>query len=271
MITFADFKTIDEEVKQAVNEALDYLKTKSMYYVLYLANGDYKASLLDSHLKLNPNVIDSREDTYKDKDRRKFLVDFMDTLYSFPNGQATEDNESRLHMELMIYTHIWESKPFLKQLYRFSLLCQGKTYPWEIDIPDMSKHSLIREQVRNPLKDRGLTIANVIEKGFHTSLRNAFAHSEYSFNEHSRKIILYTYSGKNWDFPEITYDDWSKRFLYSVLIAYHYQNSLYERRSSIIAVFGKNRFVINLPMSLNRIRAVYIKYDPIFDTFNFDS
>ena len=37
----------------------------------------------------------------------------------------------------MIYTHIWESKPFLKQLYRFSLLCQGKAYPREIDIPDM--------------------------------------------------------------------------------------------------------------------------------------
>lgn len=271
MITYAEFEVINEEVKNAVNECFNFLKNKTTNYILFLANGEFKKDYINSHLKLNPYIIDSREDRYKDKDRRIFYVEFLKLFYSFPSQQPTDDNISRMHMELMVYSHIWESKPFLKQLWRLALSVDSKPYPWQLIVPDMSKHEVIRFEIRNRLLKRNLTLATVISNGFHTSLRNAFAHSEYYFNEFKNEIVLDTYTGKSWDIATISYNDWSKKFVYSLLLTYHFQNTVYERRESLINDFNTNRFIFTHPINQNTFRARYLIYDPHFDTFNFES
>ncbi len=68
----------------------------------------------------------------------------------------------------------------------------------------MSKHDFIRCHIRQIFKDLNFDIWKVIKEGFHTSLRNAFAHSEYSFdtmNNHNR-INLYNYGGANWNYKQ---------------------------------------------------------------------
>ncbi|MBW4890956.1 hypothetical protein KXQ82_14610 [Mucilaginibacter sp. HMF5004] len=269
MITYDDFLKIDQEVKSGVIQALDYLKQKSMNYILFLAKGEYKFQYEYSHLNLNPYMIDSREEGWKDKDRSAFYINFMETFYTFNNKKPTNDDHNRIHMELMIYAHIWESKHFLRQLYRLTLLIEGQTYPWEVKIPDMGKHNLIREGIRTPLRKRQLKLGSIISKGFHTSLRNAFAHSEYYFNEPTKKIILETYSGKPWDIADLTFNDWSKRFAYSVLLSYHLNNEIYIKRQSVIDDFNTDEFVIIHPITKSRFRAIYIKYEHTFDAFRF--
>jgi hypothetical protein len=271
MITYNDFKVIDEEVKASVVEAFDYLKYKSMYYVLFLANGDYRLQYEYSHLRLNPYIIDNREDRYRDKDRAEFYIEFMRELYSFPDGRPTVDDVRTLHLELMIYTHIWEAKAFLKLLYRLSLLMTSKLYPWDVSVPNDGKHELIRVSLRDVFKSKGLMLSNIITKGFQTSLRNAFAHSEYSFNTSSSKIMLYGNGKERWQLPEVTFDEWSQRFCYTVLFAYHFNNEFFLRRKSLITDYGTDKFVIMLPMSKNVSRATYIRYDDPQDSFYFEN
>lgn len=195
MITRADFAQIDKEVIESLEEAFDYLKTNCVdhNYILFLADGEYKQQYENSYLKLNPFTIDNREDRYKDQSRLNFFIQFMKSSYSFPTSvNQTDDNEFRLTMELMIYTHIWESKPFLKQLYRLASLTVGKPYQWEVVVPEKSKHKYIREEIRDNLKSKKLKLETVISKGFLTSLRNAFAHSEYQFDDNNKMIHLDT-------------------------------------------------------------------------------
>src|SRR6185312_2118989 len=171
MITRADFAATDIQVKDAVIQAFDHLKKVSPDYVLFLADGEYKPEYKNSNLRLSPYVIDSREDRYKDETRLKFFIKFMQTFYGFPNGmEATTDDEFRLHEELMVYTHIWESKPSLRKMYRFASLCNGENYKWALEVPEMGKHEFIRSDIRDKFRAENLSIADIISKGFHTSL-----------------------------------------------------------------------------------------------------
>ncbi len=146
----------------------------------------------------------------------------MQTFYGFPKGTSkTDDNEYRLAMELMVYTHIWESERFLKELYRFASLTNKKSYDWEVIVPESSKHEFIRKNIRDVFKANGLQLADIITKGFHTSLRNAFAHSQYLLDDYNKKIHLDTFKGDySWDIENISYDEWTKRFLYSSLLSF---------------------------------------------------
>lgn len=269
MITFDEFDLINKEVELAVNETFNYLKNKTINYIPFLANGEFKSKYQNSHLRLNPYVIDTREDKYKDKDRRAFYIQFMETFYSFPNKAATDDNLTKIHMELMVYCHIWESKPFLKQLLKLAISIDNKPYPWNIEIPDMGKHEVIREEIRDVFVKRNLSLGHIITKGFHTSLRNAFAHSEYYFNEATNNIVLDTYTGKGWDIPQISYNDWSKRFAYSVLLSYFFQNVSFENRNALTRTFNTNKFLIMHPIDKNTAKPRYLIYDDHFDTFSF--
>lgn len=272
MITRTDFAQINQDVIESLEEAFDYLMLHCVdhNYILFLADGEYKEEYKSSHLKLNPYVIDSMEDRYKDQSRLNFFIQFMKTFYSFPSPtNQTDDNEFRLTMELMIYTHIWESKPFLKQLYRLASLAAGKSYQWEVIVPESSKHTYIRDDIRNTLKAKKLKLASVISKGFHTSLRNAFAHSEYQLDENNKFIHLDTYKGGAWDIQKISYDEWTKRFAYSALLSYHFLNVRASKRKSLPQDFGESEYLIIHPINQTRFRAKKIYYDSHWDRFGF--
>ncbi|MBC6608488.1 hypothetical protein H8B13_16800 [Hymenobacter sp. BT188] len=131
MITKTDFTSIEQEVIESLEEAFSYLKTHSIdnSYILFLADGEYKEKYKKSSIKLNPFTIDNIEDRDKDQSRLNFFIKFMNSFYSFSDSiNQTKDNEFRLTMELMIYTHVWESKSYLKQLYRLASLIDGKSY-----------------------------------------------------------------------------------------------------------------------------------------------
>jgi hypothetical protein len=264
MITKNAFYVIDTEVKKSINNILYKLREiHESNYILFLANGEY----ISDNSRPNNFLIDYRIDTYKEETRSDFLFKFMEKYYSFPiNQDKADDNYYRMNLELMIYTHIWESKPFLKKMYRIAHLIQGQDYDWDLQVPDRGKHDFIRCHIRQVFKDLNLDIWKVIKKGFHTSLRNAFAHSEYSFdamNNHNR-INLYNYRGASWELKTITFDEWSERFVYSALLSCHFLSLIHQRRKNLIKELGKDSFKIKLP---KQSREVIIKYNENRDEF----
>lgn len=274
MISRVDFATIDAEIKKAIDDTLNDLKASNQNdYALFLADGEYSKDLEKNVLNLNPNVIDNRMDRYKDSSRLNFLSQFLSTFYSFPSSQtSTDDSEQRLHMELMVYAHTWEAKPFLKKLYRLARLWNGEQYVWNVQIPDMGKHDFIRNDIRKIFEDKRNPLFQIIKNGFHTSLRNAFAHSEYSFDtmNNNRRIILDNYNGAAWELQEVSFDDWSKRFVYSALLSYHILDLTHKHRTSLIESTGTDRFQIKQPSKVNGFNFVWIKYDKQYDRFNFE-
>ncbi|MGV8094705.1 MAG: hypothetical protein AB2L24_22860 [Mangrovibacterium sp.] len=217
-------------------------------------------------------MIDYTMDRYRDVTRLKFLADFLNTFYTFSIELPLDDNEQRLHIELMIYTHIWESKPFLRKLYRLSHIANGESYDWKVNIPDMSKHDFIRNDIRKTFDNSNNNISQIIKKGFHTSLRNAFAHSEYYFDKvkDETRIYLDNYKGNGWELREISSTDWNVRFVYSALLSYHLMNSINLCRKKLVKDFGTNIFTIKHPSKDGKIiRKVNIEYSETQNTFRF--
>ncbi len=138
---------------------------------------------------------------------------------------------------MMMYTHIWESKNFLKQLKKILNLCLKNEYDWKVEIPDAgngdSKQKLIREEYRDSFKSKNLKIADVITKGYRSQFRNAFAHSDYSFGLNDDKINLHNYKPNSYEVESITIDEWTEFFCYSFLLNYHFINFYYNERLKI--------------------------------------
>lgn len=272
MITRKEFSKIDKEVMDSLHQAFDFIKLNCVDhdYILFLADGEFKEKMIGSALRLNPYSIDNREDYHKDQTRQNFFIQFMRLFYAFPKSKPrVADDEYRLTMELMIYTHIWESKGFLKQLYRIASLSNGESYKWKVVIPEMSKHAFIRKKIREVLRPNCVGLAEIIDKGFHTSLRNAFAHSEYHFNFHMKHIRLDTYKGESWDIENISFDDWTKRFAYTALLSYHFFNERALRRKSLISDFKRDHYLIVHPITERRFKFRTIYYDLHWDRFSF--
>jgi hypothetical protein len=274
MITRQEFVVIDQEIKDSIQLTFDSLRNDSPEnYVLFLADSEYIKDYENTTPKQNPFVIDSRMDRYKDETRLIFLSNFLNVFYSFPSTLlSTDDNEQRIHMELMIYTHIWESKPFLKRLFRLAHISNAEDYNWNVTVPDMTKYEFIRDEIRTVFDKKNNELGKIIKKGFHSSLRNAFAHSEFSFDtmNGNKRIWLDTYKGAKWDIPKISFDDWSKRFVYSALLSYHLLSLTHKNRTNLIFDFGTDKLKIKHPSSTGQTRETNIIYRQEHDAFNFE-
>jgi hypothetical protein len=251
MIKRADFDSIDKEVYDSVVELYDFLfKTcRQHIYILLLAEGEFKPELLDTNP--DPYVIDNKTDIINDGHRLDFLMKFQQNAYKFPTGiNQIEDDEFRFHIELMIYSHNWESRYFLKKLFKLATCASGGDYLWTVTVPDWTKHEFIRNEIRDVFKKKKLSIAETITKGYHSSVRNAFAHSEYRFDDYHHRIDLLNFKGDtSWELKSISYDDWSKRYLYSVFLTYHLHNVSYEKCDSLSSDFGQDTFLIVKPFN----------------------
>lgn len=289
MITFSDFQLINNEIETAVSEAFDSMKKKSpVDYILFLANGDYRKEYDNPNSKILPHVIDYQGYSHQDSTRLNFLSIFLKRFYSFPSSKSLiqrifsllslksratppkdiKDDELRMSIELMIYSHTWESEQFLKDLYRLTKMLENTKYEWDVNVPEMGKHTFIRSEIRDRLKAMNNPIADIITNGFHTSIRNAFAHSQYNLDMHTKLLWLDNYGGAPWELRKLSFDEMSRRFVYSTLLTYHLINTKYNRRKSIIQDFGKNRFGINLPDKPNQY---FILYDKKRGHFNFET
>ena len=151
---------------------------------------------------------------------------------------------------MMIYTHIWESKPNLKKLYRLSRLVNQEGYVWDSSniVPDYCKRDFIKG-IREKFDEKGNQIGEFIKKGYHSSLRNAFAHSEYSFfmtGDYDIKLLNYREKDSSWALKGVAFDEWSERFVYSILLCY-YLNHYHYSRKEIIEAIRRDTFMIEYP------------------------
>ena len=84
-------------------------------YYLFLCNAAYLESFEGTNV--SAYVIDNRVDHLIDRHRLDFLNKYLKTDYSFSQFNTSDSKES-LTIKMMMYTHIWESKNFLKQLIK---------------------------------------------------------------------------------------------------------------------------------------------------------
>ncbi len=261
MIRRGELDKMKFEVEKVVKEAFKAASSNSKNndFALFLCVAQY---VQWDNSGFNPYWIDYRMDEQNDELRLNILLDYANLAYSSKQVN-TMDTEFSVTLELMIYSHMWESKPFLKQLKRLCDLSSGKPYNWNVQIPDFSKHDFIRNEIREEFKKVNLEIHEVITQGYHSQLRNAFAHSDYVLETLTPKIEFLNYSEPSWQMENLTFDDWTKKFCYTFLLGYEMHNKFHTYRQSL----DEGEIVVLLKDNNGADVNGVIIYDKINDSF----
>lgn len=212
-----DLHNLFEQSDNAIAEAfLQLCKERVDYFLLFLSRGEEIPYLEGVHKYVFDYIPDLRTNFFQ----REYCRRYLSKNYSqdgFDYDQA--DDVYDLITEMLVYSHIWEDVGFLKMLLRLASLLIGKEYPWKNE--DIEKHrkyhTLITKNIIEPLNSKKLKLGNLLQIAYCSQIRNSFAHSMYEIHYDSRKVTIWG------DIPEeykydITFEDFQKRFLYTVRI-----------------------------------------------------
>ena len=225
MIKKDEFHQLRLEIESAIEELFEYAKKHEKNkndYILFLSRSIYDEEKEETNF--SPWQVDNSLDEFKDRHRVEFLLYYLNQQYTFGNVINTSDSQYTLSLELMIYTHIWESFHNLKNLKKIADLCDSQDYNWNIQIGKKPRAIWIKENIIQVFEKHNLKIFSLIDEAYKNQLRNAFAHSLYHFSLNGYFINLENYNGKNID--RLTFDEWTRKFLISALIQNTFHNKI---------------------------------------------
>ena len=272
-MTIDRFAKLEKEVKTIICRTLDAMKAKSPSdFVLLLARADYHEWLDRDNLELTPYIIDDGRGIMMDITRQTFLVKYIngyiDMLIS-NQKESDEDREYELNIQMMMYSHIWESELFLKQLERIALVLNGKGYLWERKFGDkLKKGQYIKDCIMDRFKNVDKDMYNLLVSCYSKGLRNDFAHSTYHIQMESETI----YSHHNGLFAgnPVKIYDWEEIFLKSVMLSYHLNDILIKVKDAFIETFGTAPIGIRLPQKGRKGKFLNAYIYPEYDSADSD-
>lgn len=214
--------SIQEEIFEAIDEAFNEMAKKDYTsYILFIGRADMIPGL-KQHVG-SDCVIDYHGDTIYDQTRAQFYLRYLRRNYSKDGfaykGDAGIDD---MHIELMIYSHLWDSSDFIKSLMRIASIVSGDGYIWQPQIDWQHKDIFMEKWIISPLKAAELKIGDLVEKYYDPSVRNAFAHSLYLIEEGQRRITVRPRKGMK----TLTFDEFQSLFLHSVILMNKLENAI---------------------------------------------
>ena len=211
---------IDYEVSSAIEEALVALSRISQpNYCLLIARAGVQPML--ENIGKSRYVMDNAMDIFHDETRQQFYLNYLNANYRNGVLDYTEkDGLDKLYIEMMIYSHLWDSQRFLKDIYRMAAMIAGKPYDWELELEDGMSYKGMQEEIIMPLKTKGLRLGEIIDSSYSSHIRNSFAHSLFNIDTHSRKIQLRSKHIKNHEDSMLSFDAFQDKFLHSIFLCY---------------------------------------------------
>ena len=261
--------------------------------LLVLENGTYTEKYVNHPtLKLSPCVVGPntegfiKESEYKfyDTYRKNFITKEVIEFQLHNNkDKFITSYEVSVHIEMMIYLKFWESDSNLKEFYELKELALHKPYDWRFSTHDFeskdkkhddSRNVLIREQIRDQLKNMCPLFYSEIKKIYKSQIRNAIAHSQYTLHSvNSDEPLNYNISFHNFDIDPKKYapiksmslDEWAI-YIHSVIMLQNEHIRCSKKYKNIYAQKAiENNFSLHILDCNGRISNIY--YYEAFDSW----
>lgn len=245
---------IEKEIQQMAGFILDELKRVDYYlYALFLSQAYYEPLYMQcpQHVPYGTEEYYSR---YVDETRLTFFCKYMNHFRTLPKWDEM-DNDSVIYeisSQLMLYSHIWESRSFLTCLIQIVSILSNHKYKWIINFPKAGKGNMIKQNILDLLPNVNEQIRNFITSCYDIDLRNSFAHSAFIIDTDKREIQplepthCYSLPGKN-----ISFAQWEDIFLKLAAFSYYLPVEMNERRFELITELAKSPLDYKLPLYPN--------------------
>lgn len=224
MLTDANFKKNESEVLEAIEELFDHCiekQTRENDFLLFLENGHLNPG--ENPDDMNSYWIGQGHAGMRDRDRMAFVDWFIQIPFERLVSEAKNKQEEfeirqqSTSLSMMLYTHFWESKVFLRRLRLLAILCEGKEYDWNLVVRPKETYTFIKNEIRGVFENHGLKIYEIIKRTYKSQLRNAFAHSDYYLS--GGKVYLENYDKtKPWSIEHITFGEFDEIISLTLLI-----------------------------------------------------
>lgn len=240
MFTNKTIELLEPRIKTSIKQLFEFA-TKNQKnpndIVLYLANAHFDKELQVGNLTghLIGEGIRGWDDVY----RREFIYDYLNSgnklsLEGIEQNEADRLVKFSINLELMIYAHIWEIDMLLNDLRQLANLVSNKVYEWESHVPETGKREFINE-FRDIFIEHNLDIGNILKETYHSQIRNAFAHGQYSLRIKD-VITLLNYKNKDYEVRGLPYNEWEVRFIKTCLLFHELLN----QKRTLLEYYGKN-------------------------------
>lgn len=215
-------------VREAVKELFDEAsrnQTHPQDLLLVLEHGSVDASHPDVPI-IGPNLIGISEKTqyeFYGWYRKNYVIEEEIGQKSRANKEYLEMEGLTIHIEKVIYLKFWESDMIIKYLLQLVNLVKGQPYNWYLRIPienrEGGKQKIIREDIRDRIKDTCNNFYALIKETYSSQLRNAIAHSQYYIVDRIIGFLNYSENEKAYcPIKSLTFDEWAKYSHNTILI-----------------------------------------------------
>lgn len=251
-MTLQRLNEIEQEVCRLVDNLINAVGMKSFSdYVLLIIHADYDSfhGRHKTSLNLSPYVIEDARDDCMDMTRQRLIVPYLNGYRARLLEGIYEDDDAKeieMNMQLMMYSHVWESHLFLKELERIALILAGEGYKWDSSVSNTSKANFIKQHIIQKFEITNAPIADFIKSCYNNNLRNDFAHSTYHI-DFNRKVIQ-SYKDGFMGSVVTSFIDWEEKFIKSVLLSYYLSKCIRGHKDSFIESYGNSPVLVKRPL-----------------------
>lgn len=224
--------------------------------------------------RLNPHVIGPGDIGHSEQAHYKFIhqyrqayfskisfEDYLKSLSYSPENSAKIDElvefeETTINLELLVYLKFWEADNIIKKFYELVRILYSEPYDWYFKVMESSRDTnstgtrqdIIRKLVRDRLKDEFPGIYNAVKTSYKTQIRNAIAHSKYSFQGRNIHINNYIKEDPHAQIRNIPFDEWIDIFHLTIVLHNEYirADNYIKDRYAEIALNNGNVFPIKI-------------------------
>ena len=131
-----------------------------------------------------------------------------------------------IQLEMLIYLKIWEADLFIKWMYELGRILNSEPYDWYFSLAKgqkekktlPSRHQTLIELIQNKIPPELEVLKRSMEEAYVINIRNAIAHSNYSFHGDVISFSFYNSINSRSETKSIKFEDWSQIFHKTLMI-----------------------------------------------------
>lgn len=249
-----DSKTIceiEQEMYNFVCFILDEMdRTDHKLYALFMSQAYYEPLYMSCPLHV-PYGTEEVYSGYVDETRLTFFCKYMNHYRQLANLYNMDDESVvyEISIQLMLYSHIWESRSFLLRMIQVISILSKHEYKWIVNFSKNGKSKLIQQSILELLDGIDSRIKEFINYCYDADLRNCFAHSSYIIDVDKREIQplepthCYFIPDKS-----ISFCEWDVKFLKLASFSYYLPKEMNKRRIDLIEELAHELLLYRLPL-----------------------